>query len=158
MEEFLGDAFLGDCQVETSTALTHLQEEKSKITYHAAVSSWILKAHGMNKDFFSCFRERPLGSTLRAVCDFFDCLHTEPDEVLEIASSFYESLFIADALTHEVITARDEVWSFVRLVVLEDLQRSLLMPFSIQEMHDAVRGLDGASCPGDDGLTRQFFL
>ena len=43
-------------------------------------------------------------------------------------------------------------------MVSEDLQRSLLMPFSIQEMHDAVRGLDGASCPGDDGLTRQFFL
>ena len=32
------------------------------------------------------------------------------------------------------------------------------MPFSKQEMHDAVRGLDGASCLGDDGLTRQFFL
>ena len=43
-------------------------------------------------------------------------------------------------------------------MVLEDLQRSLLMPLYIQEMHDAVRGLDGASCPGDDGLTRQFFL
>ena len=25
-------------------------------------------------------------------------------------------------------------------------------------MRDAVRGLDGASCRGDDGLTRQFFL
>ena len=55
----------------------------------------------------------------------------EPDEVLEIASSFYESLFMADAITHEVIIARDEVWSFVRHVVSEDLQRSLLIPFSI---------------------------
>ena len=106
----------------------------------------------MNKDFFSCFRERPLGSTLHAVRDISDCLHTEPDEVLEIASSFYESLFTADPLTHEVITA--ELWSFVRPVLSEDLQRSLLMPFSIQETHDVVRGLDGASCPGDDGLTR----
>ena len=67
----------------------------------------------MNKDFFSCSRVRPPGSTLRVVRYIFDCLHTEPDKVLEIASSFYESLFTADALTHEVITARDEVWSFV---------------------------------------------
>ena len=67
----------------------------------------------MNKDFFSCFRERPLGSTLRAAHDISDCLHTELDEVLEIASTFYESLFTASAITHEVIIARDEVWSFV---------------------------------------------
>ena len=98
----------------------------------------------MNEDFFSCFREQPLGNTFRGVRDIFDCLHIEPNEVLEIASSFYESLFTADALTHDVIIARNEVWSFVRLVVSEDLQRSLLMPFSIQEMHDVVRGLDGA--------------
>ena len=53
---------------------------------------------------------------------------------------------------------RDVGWSFVQPVVSEDLQRSLLMPFSIQEMRDVVRGLDGALCLGDDGLTRQFFL
>ena len=90
-----------------------------------------LKVDRMNKDFFSCFRKRARGSTFRAVRDISNCLHTEPDEVLEIASSFYESLFTTDTLTNEVITVRDEVWSFVRLVVYEDLQRSLLMPFSI---------------------------
>ena len=149
---------MGDCQVANSAALTHLQEEKSEFTYHASVSSWILKVDRMNKDFFSCFRERPSSSTLQVVRDISDCLHIEPNEVLEIASSFYESLFTTDAITHEVIIVRDEVWSFVRLVVVEDLQRSLLMSFSIQEMRDAVRGLDGASCPGDDVLSRQFFL
>ena len=40
LEEFPGDAFLGDCQVETFAALTHLQEEKFEFTYHASVSSW----------------------------------------------------------------------------------------------------------------------
>ena len=67
----------------------------------------------MNKDFFSCFQERPPSSTLRAVRDIFDCLHTEPDEVLEIASSFYESLLTTDAIIDEFVIARDEVWPFV---------------------------------------------
>ena len=105
LEEFLGDAFLRDCQVETFAALTHLQEEKSEFTYHALVSSWILNANRMNKDFFSCFRERPLGSTLRVVPDIFDCLHTKPDEVLEIASSFYKSLFTIDFISKDVCIA-----------------------------------------------------
>ncbi|MCO5588973.1 hypothetical protein L7F22_042937 [Adiantum nelumboides] len=30
--------------------------------------------------------------------------------------------------------------------------------FSLQDVRDAVHGLDGASCPGDYGLTRQFFM
>ena len=64
LEEFPRDAFLGACQVETSVALTHLQEEKSEFTYHGSASSWIVKGDRMNKDFFSCFRERPLGSML----------------------------------------------------------------------------------------------
>ena len=56
VEEFPVDAFLGDCQVETSAVLTHLQEEKSEFTYYASVSSWILQVDRMNKEFFSCFR------------------------------------------------------------------------------------------------------
>ena len=35
LEEFLGDAFLGNSQVENSATPTHLQEEKSESTYHA---------------------------------------------------------------------------------------------------------------------------
>ncbi|MCO5568312.1 hypothetical protein L7F22_022011 [Adiantum nelumboides] len=32
------------------------------------------------------------------------------------------------------------------------------MALYVRMVTDAVHGLDGASCPGDDGLTRQFFL
>ncbi|MCO5595280.1 hypothetical protein L7F22_049321 [Adiantum nelumboides] len=38
------------------------------------------------------------------------------------------------------------------------MQTAIMRPFSLQEVTDAVHGLDGASCPGDDGLTRQFFM
>ncbi|MCO5600413.1 hypothetical protein L7F22_054525 [Adiantum nelumboides] len=61
-------------------------------------------------------------------------LHTCPDEILEMASVYYETLFTSDPLTRDVLDARDE------------------------EMTDAVHGLDGASCPGDAGLSCQFFM
>ncbi|MCO5611109.1 hypothetical protein L7F22_065359 [Adiantum nelumboides] len=85
-------------------------------------------------------------------------LHTCPDEILEMASVYYETLFTSDLLTRDVLDARDEVWSFVRPVVSGDMQTAIMWPFSLQEVTDAVHGLDGASCAGDDGLTRQFFM
>ncbi|MCO5547737.1 hypothetical protein L7F22_001188 [Adiantum nelumboides] len=85
-------------------------------------------------------------------------LHTCPDEILEMASIYYETLFTSDLLTGDVLDARDEVWSFVRPVVSGDMQTTIMRPFSLQEVSDPIYGLDGASCPGDDGLTRQFFM
>ena len=38
------------------------------------------------------------------------------------------------------------------------MSQSLCSRFSLQELRDAVDALDASSCPGDDGLTRQFFI
>ncbi|MCO5575770.1 hypothetical protein L7F22_029574 [Adiantum nelumboides] len=95
---------------------------------------------------------------VRALRDSMGQLHTCPDEILEMASVYYETLFTSDLLTGDVLDARDDVWSFIRPVVSGDMQTTIMQPFSLQEVTDVVHGLDGASCPGDDGLTRQFFL
>ena len=56
------------------------------------------------------------------------------------------------------VDTREEVWSHVPLVVTSDMSASLLRPFTDIELRAAVAALDASSCPGDDGLTRQFFL
>ncbi|MCO5576318.1 hypothetical protein L7F22_030127 [Adiantum nelumboides] len=108
------------------------------------------------QDFYA--RQRPTGTMVRALRDSMGDLHTCPDEILEMASVYYETLFTSDLLTGDVLDARDEVWSFVRPMVSGDMQTAIMRPFSLQEVIDAVHGLDGASCPGDDGLIRQFFM
>ncbi|MCO5604295.1 hypothetical protein L7F22_058460 [Adiantum nelumboides] len=75
-----------------------------------------------------------------------------PDEILEMALLYYETLFTMDPLTLDVHDARDEIWSFVCPMVSKDMNIAIMCPFSLQEVRDAVHGLDGASCPGDDGL------
>ncbi|MCO5604651.1 hypothetical protein L7F22_058821 [Adiantum nelumboides] len=104
------------------------------------------------KRFWEEFRssasdKRPTGTMVRALRDSMGQLHTCPDEILEMASVYYETLFTLDLLTGDVLDARDEVWSFVRPVVSGDMQTSIMRPFSLQEVTDAVHGLDGASCP-----------
>ena len=36
--------------------------------------------------------------------------------------------------------------------------QTLLLPFTESEMLEAVKSIDAASCPGEDGLPRSFFL
>ena len=112
----------------------------------------------MNKDFFSTFRERPSGSFLRAIRHSDGILYSQPDEVLGLAADYFEELFTPDAITPDIAHARDEVWSHVSSVVTPDMSASLMLPFTDIELRDAVGSLDASSCPGDDGLTRQFFL
>ncbi|MCO5567904.1 hypothetical protein L7F22_021600 [Adiantum nelumboides] len=50
---------------------------------------------------------------VRALRDSIRQLHTDPDEILEIASLYYETLFTSDPF-QDVQDAKDEVWSFVR--------------------------------------------
>ncbi|MCO5607879.1 hypothetical protein L7F22_062081 [Adiantum nelumboides] len=59
--------------------------------------------------------------------------------------------------SEDVQDAGDEIWSFVRHVISEDMQTAIILSFSLLEVRDAVHGLDGAFCPGDD-VTRQFFI
>ncbi|MCO5592586.1 hypothetical protein L7F22_046589 [Adiantum nelumboides] len=86
----------------------------------------------MNTDF-SYFRQRLAVTMVRALRDSLGQLHTCPDEILEMASLYYEALFTSDPLTQDVHDARDEVWSFVRPVVSEDMQIAIMPPFSLQE-------------------------
>lgn len=153
-----GDPFLGQEKSEASAELSLVLERRAEFTYHASVSQWIAKADRMNKDFFSTFRERTTGSHLRAVRHSDGTIRSQPDEVLSLASNYFEALFVPEVLTPEIRDARADVWSHVPTDVTLDMQRSLLTPFSAQELRVAVSSLDASSCPGDNGLTRQFFL
>ena len=88
----------------------------------------------MNKDFFTTFRERPSGSTLRAIRHSDGILYTQPDAVLALAADYFETLFVPDALTSEIVDAREEVWSHVPMIVTSDIADSLLLPFTDIEL------------------------
>ena len=94
---------------------TLVLERRAKFAYHALVSQWITKADRMNKDFFTAHRERPPGTSMRAIRDESGHLQTSPDTVLDIATEYYAQLFSADVCTSE----------FWRLVSMFGLLRSL---------------------------------
>lgn len=153
-----GDAFFAGRHAHLLEEIRVIQERRSEFSGHARAAGWIARGDRMNKDFFAAHRERPSGTALRAVLDDEGHLQTHPDRVLDIATTYYADLFSADPVTPDVQTARATVWSHTRRSVTDDMSRALCFGFSMQELRDEVEALDPASCPGDDGLTRQFFL
>ncbi|MCO5570397.1 hypothetical protein L7F22_024118 [Adiantum nelumboides] len=129
-----------------------------EFSHHASVSYWISTADRMNKDFFTIHRERSAGISTRAIRDGGGALHTHPDQVLAIATDYYEELFTAESLTDDILEAREHIWSSIHSRVINDMRFHLMAPFTIAELRDAVHSLAPSSCPGDDGLTRGFFV
>ena len=43
------------------------------------------------------------------------------------------------------------------ILVQPSIREALLVPFTITEMQDVVRDIDGQKCPGQDGLSKAFF-
>ncbi|MCO5574670.1 hypothetical protein L7F22_028460 [Adiantum nelumboides] len=152
-----GDPYFFGRHLELTAELRRLQEMRSEFSHYASVSYWISTADQMNKDFFVIHRERPTGTTMRAIRDGGGALHADPDRVLAIVTEFYEDLFTAEALTHDILEAREQIWSSIHGRVTDDMRFHLMAPFIIDELRDAVHSLSPFSCPGDDGLIRGFF-
>ncbi|MCO5563469.1 hypothetical protein L7F22_017111 [Adiantum nelumboides] len=95
---------------------------------------------------------------MRAIRDAGGALHTDPDQVLAIAIEFYEDLFTVEAVSDEISDAREQIWSAIHGRVTDDMRFHLMAPFTIDELRDDVHNLAPSSCPGDDGLTRGFFV
>ncbi|MCO5596419.1 hypothetical protein L7F22_050481 [Adiantum nelumboides] len=147
-----------DCPGDPYFASRHIEFTVVLDIDHASMLYWISTADRINKDFFTIHTERPVGTTMRAIRDGARALHTDPDQVLAIATKFHEDLFTAENLTDEILEAREHVWSSIHGRVTDDMRFHLMALFTIDELRDAIHSLAPSSCPGDDGLTRGFFV
>ena len=57
-----------------------------------------------------------------------------------------------------MLSAREDIWSHLRVLVTFDMNLALMASFFFQDLQNDVCSLDAATCSGDDGLTRDFFL
>ncbi|MCO5600085.1 hypothetical protein L7F22_054193 [Adiantum nelumboides] len=152
-----GDPYFSGRHIEIIAEVHRLQEMMSEFSHHALVSYWISKADRMNRDFFATHRKacRVYDESHR---DTGDVLHSDPDQVLVIASDFYEDLFTADLVIVQIVEAREQIWSATHSRVTYDMCYHLMALFTVDELREAVHSLAPSACPGDDGLTRGFFI
>lgn len=102
-----------------------MEGEKFEFLHCVFVGNWITKVNRMNKDFFSIYRERLFGSSLRVARDFSRVLHTYPDKVLRIALGFYRH---GRCTLYRDVLAREKIWSHTRMGVTNNKCLVLMVP------------------------------
>ena len=157
MESYPQNDYLLDRERVAREDLLRVQGERSAFSFHSSLSHWIAKADRMNNDFFSTFRARPPGSSLRSLRDSAGSLHTAPDTVMQMATDYYRTFFTAEPLTQNILHARRLVLQTMHASVTSSMSLILDTPFTERELQHAVAAIDASSCPGDDGLTKFFF-
>ena len=81
--------------------------------------------------------------------------YTDVEGMLGTASAFYEQLFGEQEV--------DRQWGeyFLRLLgarVPEGVKEALELPFSKQELLEAIKGMANRKVPGKDGISKEFYL
>ena len=75
-----------------------------------------------------------------------------------IATKYFSQLLIAEETTVEILNYRQKVWEQISPRVSLEMRIKLGLPFSVEELTEALDRLPKHSCPGEDGFTPAFIL
>ena len=137
--------------------LEEITQRHTEFSFHASKSFWARKGDRMCGEFFRTHGQRSAGEQICSLRAQYGSIRTELDEVMDVATDFYRSLFQQEPPDPRARCCRKEVWRHIPTLVQPSMSEALLAPFTVLEMQDAVRDIDGQKCPGEDGLSKAFF-
>ena len=145
---------MGAAQLE----LQLVKERRYDFTFHRQAAKWSQVGDRVTEEFFRITGPRPSRVGIRRLRRPDGSLASEPEDVRELATSFYRELLSAEApLTHQ-LACRQEVWRHARRVVSSEMQDALLSPLTCEELPEALRALPSNSCPGQERLGLSFLM
>ena len=65
---------------------------------------------------------------------------------MDLATDFYKILFQQEPPDPRARRCREEVWRYMPTLVQPSVREALLAEFTVVEMQDAVRDIDGQKC------------
>ena len=135
-----------------------MQSKMADFKYSAFAAKWSQKGDKMSKLFFDVVTPRPRKFQMGALKRDDGTLATDPDEMRELASRYYEQLLSVDEVSQNVLEMRGIVFGTTKPCVTNRMVQTLLCPFASFEVLQALKSLGSEVCPGEDGLVRDVFL
>lgn len=134
-----------ELRLQESRARSLLEEttqQRSEFTFHSS-SFWARKGDRMSCEFFCTHGQRSAGEQVHSLRSQDGSLRTAPEEVMEIATDYYKTLFQKEQLAPRARRCREEVWRHTPRLVQPRMQETPVAPFTTLEMRDAVMAVDG---------------
>jgi exonuclease III len=135
--------------------LNELEAERSKGTILRSKAKWIEEGEKPTKYFFSLEKQNYIKKHVRKLKLPDGSTTTDPEEILQIQKSFYETLYTAKQSNNET-----EIAYFMRGTVpmlSENLKMSCEGKVTVEECHKNLKQFKNNKSPGNDGLTAEFY-
>ena len=114
--------------------------------------NWLADGDQNTRFFHECAAQRKCTNTIQGLRDREDHWRTDPHEVEQIATAYFNTLFTSSRPTDV-----DDVVQVVESIVTTDMNEDLLRPFSLEEVKQALFQMHPSKAFGPDGMTTLFF-
>ena len=135
-----------------------LQKVSTDFTYHNIFSEWAESGDKVNKPFLAMHNHHKPIARISCLKCHDGSYTTDPSQMRQIASNYYENLLKARPFSRDDLFKRDIVWSRIQSRVSIQLSECLLKPLSPQETLKAAKTLATDVCPGLDWLGVQWYI
>ena len=80
-------------EIRARATLEEVTQRRSEFSFHASRSFWARKGDRMCREFFRTHGQRSAGEQLRSLRAQDGGIRTGPEEVMDLATNFYKTLF-----------------------------------------------------------------
>ncbi|KAL3682636.1 hypothetical protein R1sor_000658 [Riccia sorocarpa] len=143
---------------EAQTQLSTWESEKAKWLQQHLDRKWEEDGDRSSKLFFNSIKSRKKQTGIHAIQDEDGSMHTNEEEILDLAAHYFASILQEPPPNPEQHTALDDLLTRSSARVTQPERESLQKDFTIQELHNAAKLLGKNKCPGPDGIPLEFFL
>ena len=144
--------------IQLGNQILELEKISADFHYHNISSTWAESGDKVNKMFFAMHNHYKSNVRISRLKCPDGSYTTDPNQMRQIASDYYETLFKATSFAGDDLVKRDTIWSRIRKRVSVQLSECLLQPLSSQEILKAVKTLAKDVCPGLDGMGVQWYI
>ena len=144
--------------VQVGNQILDIEKNSADFNYHNISSTWVESGDKVNKLFFVVHNHHKKSASISRLKCLDDSYTTNPSQMRQIASNYYETMLKARSFSKNDFFERDIIWSRIHYRVSIQLSGCLLQPLNSQEVLKAAKALVKDVCPRLDGLGVQWYI
>ena len=109
-------------------------------------------------EFFRMVRKQNSQSGIKQLQKEDGSFTQDLEDMRLVATNFYSTLLSSEGLSLAAEASRPEVWAAIHQKVTIEMRDTLNEPITVPEIAVALQELPKKSCPGEDGLTPDFYI
>uniref|UniRef100_A0A803Q6R6 Reverse transcriptase domain-containing protein n=1 Tax=Cannabis sativa TaxID=3483 RepID=A0A803Q6R6_CANSA len=138
----------------SESILDDLLAQEEKYWHQRSRVDWLQSGDQNTKFFHAHATSRKSKNTIRSLINSQGFTVTSKTDMTNTICAYYDNLFASDGVDHASL---QQVLAAVPTTISNDMNQSLIQPFTSQEVYDALKSMSPDKSPGCDGMSAMFY-